>query len=912
MMHDCRRCSGAPALRRSGAPAPPALRRSGAVSRRERRRRRLRRDHVRTRLDGAISLDGAGARTSPEFPRVDGGAITAIVPDGTGGWFLGGSFTRVSNVPMANLAHVNQAGAVDMGFAGSPVDPVTALLRVGNYLYAATGTFNTHAIVKLNATTRATDAFFTAPLNGDALALTTDGAALYVGGQFTYVGNDNAAPRLARLSLATGAVDHAFNPVPDGVVRTINLAGGALYAGGDFATIDGQGATPRLAKLNPADGTASTAFAPAPDQPVNALWYDGAHLFAGGEFASIRGQMATPRLAKVDPASGAVDLAFAPAPDQPVRALWHDAASLYAGGTFGRVDGRTASLLVARLNPVTGAVDPAFHPDFGGQVTVLTGAGGAVIAGGSLGRSYALRNLARIELGTGTIDPGFHPDPTDEVGALLYDGTSLYVGGSFSTIGGQTATPGAARVDAVTGAVDSTFRPPHLAGAIVDGIHRVGGGYLLNGAPALLMKVDASGAVDAGFDAKVDDRADAVVVAGSSVYVGGYFQSVNNQFATPRLAKLDAATGAVDLGFAPAPAGETRALAYDGANLYASGPFGGIGGQPAGIGQLVKLSPVTGLADPAFSPKPGTTPFALWREGAWLYAGGGFNSIGSQTATPRLARVDAASGAADTTYNPSPDATVRVIRATSTTVFAGGQFTTVDGIAHQGFALVGPPRPGNSLPPLITGVPQPGNALTCADGTWSEVTLPFSRRWLADGAPIAGQTDTTFALTEVDVGKHLTCEVTARNGTGPALAVSAPVAVTAGAGAAAPPTMTPATSGPTTSPPTGTPGLTPDTTAPVLSAVSLTRRRFRAKQGSTFRFNVSEKATVTVRITRKGSRSVRLTLKQTVAKGAERLVLPGRSGRRALAAGDYEAKVTATDTAGNRSRTVVVRFTVVR
>ena len=129
---------------------------------------------------------------------------------------------------------------------------------------------------------------------------------------------------------------------------------------------------------------------------------------------------------------------------------------------------------------------------------------------------------------------------------------------------------------------------------------------------------------------------------------------MNNQSGTPWLAKLDAATGKVDLGFAPAPAGETRALAYDGTSLYASGPFGGIGGQPAGIGQLVKLSPVTGMADPTFSPKPGTTPFALWREGAWLYAGGGFTSIGGQTATPRLARVDAASGAVDTTYNPSP------------------------------------------------------------------------------------------------------------------------------------------------------------------------------------------------------------------------------------------------------------------
>ena len=251
-----------------------------------------------------------------------------------------------------------------------------------------------------------------------------------------------------------------------------------------------------------------------------------------------------------------------------------------------------------------------------------------------------------------------------------------------------------------------------------------------------------------------------------------------------------------------------------------------------------------------------------------------------------------------------------MIRATSTTVFAGGQFTIVDGIAHQGFALVGPPRPGNSAPPLITGAAQPGNALTCGDGTWSDVTLPFARRWLADGAAVAGQTGTTFALAEGDVGKQVACEVTARNGTGPTVAVSAAVAVTART--AEPPTITPPAPASTTPPPTGSPRATADTTPPVLSAVSLTRRRFRAKQGTTFRLNVSEQATVTVRITRKGSRSVRGTLKRTVAKGAQRLVLPGRTGRGALAAGVYEATVTATDSAGNRSRTVVVRFTVLR
>ncbi len=871
-------------------------------------------DHVQTRLDGAIGLDATGARTSPEFPRVEGGAVAAIVSDGAGGWFLGGDFTRVAGTPVARLAHVDAGGALDPAFNALTTLPVTALLRLGSSLYVATGNIlSPGRVEKLNATTGAVDTFFTAQLDGNPLAMATDGASLYVGGRFLSVGSDGAAPRLARLNLATGAVDHAFNPAPDGEVRAIALGGGAVYAGGTFGTIDGQSGTPRLAKLDAANGTADTAFAAAPDQPVDALWHDGAHLFAGGEFSTIHAQSATPRLAKLDPATGAADTAFAPAPDQPVRALWHDGTKLYAGGTFGAVGGHAGSLLVARLDPVSGAVDLAFHPDFGGTVSTLTGgAGGTVVAGGALGRSYALRNVAHVDLATGTIDAGFHPDPTDEVSALLYDGTDLYIGGSFTTIGAQTATPRLARVNAVTGAVDTTFHPPAVAGAgtIVLGIHRAGSDLVLNGAPALLAKIGASGASDPDFQGQVDDLVNTVAVAATSVYIGGQFQTVDNQFATPWLAKLDASTGAVDLGFAPAPDADVRQLVHDGTSLDASGAFGSIGGQ-ASIGHLVKLSPASGLADAAFHPKPGSTPFALWREGSWLYAGGGFTSIGSQTGTPRLARVDAISGAVDTTYNPTPDGTVRALWATSTSVFAGGAFADVDGIAHQGFVLVGPPRPRATAAPAITGTPQPGSMLTCSDGTWSDATLPFARRWLADGAAVAGQTGTTFAVQASDVGKHLACEVTARNGTGPGVALSTAVTVVAGATATPTPTPTPIASPQPT--PTPTPvGTTPDTAAPALSAVSLTRRRFRAKRGTTFRFTVSERATVTIRITRHKPRSVRGTLKRNVAKGPQRVAFSGRFGGKALAPGAYDVRVRATDAAGNRSRAVTLHFTILR
>ena len=65
-------------------------------------------------------------------------------------------------------------------------------------------------------------------------------------------------------------------------------------------------------------------------------------------------------------------------------------------------------------------------------------------------------------------------------------------------------------------------------------------------------------------------------------------------------------------------------------------------------------------------------------------------------------------------------------------------------------------------------------------------------------------------------------------------------------------------------------------------------------------------------IKRHSRRSVRGTLKRKVAKGRQRVDFSGRFGRKPLAPGSYDASVTATDAAGNRSRAVLLHFTILR
>ncbi len=82
--------------------------------------------------------------------------------------------------------------------------------------------------------------------------------------------------------------------------------------------------------------------------------------------------------------------------------------------------------------------------------------------------------------------------------------------------------------------------------------------------------------------------------------------------------------------------------------------------------------------------------------------------------------------------------------------------------------------------PRITGDPFPGSALACSDGTWdAEGLAPFTREWRRDGVAIPGAVAATHTATADDLGRLLTCVVTAANPVGQAAQESPPVTVVA-------------------------------------------------------------------------------------------------------------------------------------
>ena len=60
-------------------------------------------------------IDSSTAIANTALPRVDGTINTAI-PDGNGGWYIGGVFTRVGNYVINNLAHIKPDNTIDLNF----------------------------------------------------------------------------------------------------------------------------------------------------------------------------------------------------------------------------------------------------------------------------------------------------------------------------------------------------------------------------------------------------------------------------------------------------------------------------------------------------------------------------------------------------------------------------------------------------------------------------------------------------------------------------------------------------------------------------------------------------------------------------------------------------------------------------
>jgi hypothetical protein len=739
--------------------------------------------HIGLATGGGAAFAAADGQADASMPAVSGGAHTvdAVVPDGSGGWYIGGGFTHVGGVARNNLAHVLAGGSVDPTFNPNANGQVYALAVSGSTLYAG-GQFNgpssiggadRNFIAALDATTG--EATSWNPNATDAvLTLAVDGSTVYAGGQFDNIGGE-ARNDIAALDATTGTAT-SWDPSANHPVRALAVSGSTVYAGGDFHGVTSIGGADRnyIAALDATTGNA-TSWDPNASggvgTSVDALAISGSTVYAGGRFTSIGGQPRS-NIAALD-ASGNATI-WDPNSLAPVDALGVSGSTVYAGGQFTNIGGEARNHIAA-LDATTGTAT-SWDPNTSDVVNALAISGSTIYAGGafSIVNQLSRNNLAALDATTlrpTTWDP--HAD--QGVYALAVSDSTVYAGGQFngpSSIGGVDRNFIAA-LDPTTGAVDPNFNPNanNVVRALAVSGSTVYAGGQFNGASSIggatrnrIAALDASTGTATSFDPNANGTVRALAVSGSTVYAGGDFNGASSigGAARNRIAALDATTGAAT-SWDPNANGTVWALAVDGSTVYAGGDFNGASSIGAAArNRIAALDATTGNAT-SFDPNASGGVYALAVDGSTVYAGGGFSgpsSIGGADRN-RLAALDATTGNA-TSWDPNANDEVDAVLASPGVVYAGGLFSGIEAGSGASFAAFVAP-PANTVLPSISGTPVAGHTLTCANGSWSGTPQSYAYQWLRDNVAISGQTATTYAVQPGDSGHVIKCRVTATN-----------------------------------------------------------------------------------------------------------------------------------------------------
>lgn len=370
--------------------------------------------------------------------------------------------------------------------------------------------------------------------------------------------------------------------------------------------------------------------------------------------------------------------------------------------------------------------------------------------------------------------PGSTPDETwvtdGRVSSVLHVGDRIYLGGSFRLVGPNTGF--GVNLSATDGKMNASFPRVNdkVQAAVADG----NGGWYIGGdfqrvgsafRPGLA-HILASGAVDPDWKPRTDGTVNALALSpdGTRVYVGGAFTSVNGT-ARNRLAALDAVIGEVDAGWNPDANGAVNALALssDGARLYAGGAFTTVGGitHP----RLAALDAATGAVDHNWDPNANNAvnALALSADGARLYAGGAFTAVRG-IGRNYLAAVDPVQGLVDVGWNPGANGVANELSLSpqGDYLYTGGSFTAVGGVTRNRLAkidavtgAVGPWNP-NANKTVSALALSPGGDLVYAGG---------------DFTTLGGTARNRLAAVDAEVGTATTWNPVA-NGTVNALAPS--------------------------------------------------------------------------------------------------------------------------------------------
>jgi hypothetical protein len=279
-------------------------------------------------------------------------------------------------------------------------------------------------------------------LNGDVNALAVSGNDVYAGGCFTAAGGDSTN-NIAKWNTTT----NTWSALGSGVsgaeyfsgVYALTVSGNDVYAGGCF-TAAGGNSTNNIAKWDTTTNTWSALGSGVSGAEhysgVYALTVSGNDVYAGGCFTTAGGISAN-FIAKWNTSTNTWS-ALDSGVNNSVFALAVSGNDLYVGGGFTTAGGNSANN-IAKWNTTTNSWS-ALGNSLNGDVEALAVSGNDVYVGGGFTTAgeISVNNVAKWNTSTNTWS-ALGSGVGGSVCAMAVSGTDAYIGGAFHEAGGNNA-----------------------------------------------------------------------------------------------------------------------------------------------------------------------------------------------------------------------------------------------------------------------------------------------------------------------------------------------------------------------------------------------------------------------------------------------------------------------------------------
>jgi hypothetical protein len=675
-------------------------------------------DWVAPYSGGSVSVDPESADRRSAWPDVSGRVFTAV-PDGGGGWYLGGRFTAVGGVARRNLAHVLADGQVDAAWAPSADDAVFVLQAYDDTVYVGGRFTKIGSVARLHfaalAGTKAAVTTFAPSVNGYVRALAIGGTlsdpVLYLGGGFSMAAG---LPRrgLASFKIVGGTLT-PFDANISGIVYDVEVGSNGVYAAGDITKANGIFDRKGVANFDPTTGEVA-GFDPklqGSSPEVADIEIAGGTVYLVGHFATANAgtptEAARHNAAAFKVGSNAVT-AWDPRLDHEAYSVDVRGNTAYIGGEFSSVNGSLPRCGAAAVTADSGAALPwAAMPH--GVVREIAVGGSDVIVGGEFDTYGGVprQNLAAIDLRSGE-PTAFRADVDNTVLALAVGPSGVWAGGRFTNAGSVPRShlanfdPLSGQVGEFSQALDNSVRALAVDGRTV----YASGGFTMVGTtsrPYVAAFKEAEGTPGAllPFNPQADATVGALALSAGKVFLGGDFTTLNGGIPRHYVGAVDPVTGVATSWDADVEQSVSDLTPVGSNRIVAAGSFGMVNGATKRLG-LAMFDTDTAVAT-GWDAGLGFVAYAVASDGEQVFAGGVVQLEGGSRTT--LESFDTVSGTLSSWRSGVPALETPAVYEIDATpngwVVAAGDFTIDRGPDHTARLAVYP------LPP--PGQPDPGS-----------------------------------------------------------------------------------------------------------------------------------------------------------------------------------------------------------